>query len=384
MSRPRPLPLRWRSWRGWRPIPGMRKPGLSGRMPLLGLGRVQEADAILGPPLLPGASAAGPDRHVTTWHSNGEVSSITLTPMISPLLPQLPVRKGPRKNLSRRERLAFSRFLLQLKILHRTGRYRHVLELGRVFMGSRGIPPCALVARIATVVAQSMLAVRQPASARAVYEEILDLYTRLRCPEGVADTLLGLANTQLLDGHWDEADALYQEARFRFEEMGQSDKALASQTNLGILRAKRGDLSGGRALLSQALTRSSQLGDRRRLATILLGLGLADLRSGALGTALGHLLASLREARRSGSPRSRALAFEFLGELCLRRNRLSRAGACLRGGPADRPRDIPRGRPGLRDSPPPSGAGLARGNCRGGPIARAGGAAPSARLWGHL
>ena len=198
---------------------------------------------------------------------------------------------SPKGSLTRKDRLALWRFLLQLRVLHRTGRYRHVLGLGRAFFSARQLTPNILVARIAAVVAQSMLALRQPAEARSLYEEVLELYRNLRSPEGVADTLLGMANTQLLDCHWDEADALYQEARFRYEEMGQADKALACLVNLGVLRVKRGDLTGGRILLQQALARCAQVGDERRTSTVRLGLALAEIRAGDFTAARSRLVA---------------------------------------------------------------------------------------------
>ncbi len=219
-----------------------------------------------------------------------------------------------------------------MRILHRTGRYRHVIEIGRAFFSGRVPQPSVTVARIATVVAQSMLALRQPAAARGVYEEILELNNRLRSAEGVADTLLGLANSQLLDCHWDEADALYQEARFRYEELGQSDKALACMVNLGVLRGRRGDLTGGRSILLQAIARSSQLGDVRRVGSIELGLGFIEMRLGRPRAALSYFLSVLRRARRARAPRSRGLAFEFLGELYLNQGRPDRARLCLRVG----------------------------------------------------
>jgi tetratricopeptide (TPR) repeat protein len=177
-----------------------------------------------------------------------------------------------------------------------------------------------------------MLAMRQPAEARGLYEEILDLYVDLRSPEGQADTLLGMANSQLLDCRWDAADALYQEARYRYEEMGQSDKALACQINLGVLRGKRGDLPGGRTLLLQALNRCAQLGEEQRAASVLLGLAMIETRMGEYRTARRRLLAVLRGARRSGTRRNRALAFEYFGNILFHQGRWQRAAACLQAG----------------------------------------------------
>jgi tetratricopeptide (TPR) repeat protein len=282
---------------------------------LLGLGRVPEAEELLGPVMMPMGSEVAPDQQA----GSGSIRAHWPGGAIK--------RTG-----TRRDRLALWRFLLQLRVLHRTGRYRYVLGLGRAFFSSRQSTPSVLVARIATVVAQSMLALRQPAEARSLYEDVLELYKDLRSPEGVADTLLGLANTQLLDCHWDEADALYQEARFRYEEMGQTDKALACQVNLGVLRVKRGDLAGGRALLLQALARCAQVGDERRASTARLGLALAEIRAGDFAGARGLLVAALRRARRVHSLRDRALACEFLGQMFLHQRRFRRARIALAAG----------------------------------------------------
>jgi len=233
---------------------------------------------------------------------------------------------------SKRERLAQWRFVLQLKVLHRMGRYREVLQLGRAYFDGRVIEPSPLVARMVVVMAQSTERLRRPAEARELYGEVLEVYKALRSKEGVADALLGLANTQLLDCQWDEADALYQESRFRYEEIGQSDKALSCLLNLGVLRAKRGDLAGGRALLVQASIRASQMGESRRMGTIRLGLALVDMREGRVRDAMAHLLAVLQDARTRRAPRNRALAFEFLGELHLSQGRTGRARVCLASG----------------------------------------------------
>jgi len=281
---------------------------------LIGLGRVPEAEALLGAPMLPEVPSADAEPAAVR---NGNA----VLPRVAP--GQKPYNPG------RSERIALWRFLLQMRILHRTGRYRFVLGLGRAFFLSRQLTPNILLARIASVVAQSMLALRQPREARALYEEVLELYRGLRSAEGQADALLGMANTQLVDCHWDQADALYQEARFRYEEMGQSDKALACLINLGVLRGKRGDLPGGRALLLQAMGRAAQIGDERRVASLNLGLAMIEIRSGDFNSARRRLLTVLRNARKTQSLRNRALALEFLGSMYLHLRRLGRARRCL-------------------------------------------------------
>jgi tetratricopeptide (TPR) repeat protein len=300
---------------------------------LLGLGRTVEADTLLGVAAIPGSGRDPRERAVTRWRADGRVQEARPQGEAAPKVevrPQWGDRR--RTGLTRKERLAYTRFLLQLRILHRTSRYEKVVELGRAFFHQVRLQPSILAARIATVTAQSLLAARQPVAARSLYEEILDLYERLRSPEGKADTLLGLANANLLGCCWDEADALYQEARFQYEEMGSAEKALACLINLGVLRAKRGDLAGGRSLLEQARSRAAQLGDTTRVASIELGLGMIATRMGDHRAARGLLLGALSRARRSVSPRSRALAFEFLGEHFLNLGRLGRARACLEAG----------------------------------------------------
>ena len=257
----------------------------------------------------------------------------------------LPRLAGSRpRPLSRRERFALWRFLLQLRTLHRTGRYREVLQVGRAFFGQEAYRPSLLLARIATVMAQSMMTLQRPAEARDVYEQVLDIYRGFRSREGVADTLLGIANTHLLDCHWDEADAVYQECRYRYEELGHTSKALACLINLGVLRVKRGDFVSGRSLLLQGLARANQAGEARRLVTIHLGLAMADMRTGAFGSARRSLLQAVQFARRAQNRRGVSLALEFLGELYLAMGQTQRARRCLemglslsrkRGGDAD-------------------------------------------------
>jgi DNA-binding NtrC family response regulator len=295
---------------------------------LIGLGRTRDAEELLGPPLLPslggGATERRPRRVRGVLRQAGPLAA-------EPVLPR-PNRVGTSKAFSRREAFSLWKFLLQLRILHRTGRYREVLEFGRAFFGRKICDPNLYVVRIGSVMAQSMLSLRRPSEARDLYAEVLDLYKHLNSKEGVADSLLGIANTHLLDCHWDEADAVYQECRFRYEELGQSDKALACLINLGILRAKRGELTSGRALLLQALARAGQVGEVRRLASIHLGLAMVETRSGSFSEARRHILLALRHARHSRSPRARALALEFLGELYYLQGRLEKARRTLRVG----------------------------------------------------
>lgn len=252
---------------------------------LVGLGRVEEAFRIVGQPVLPEAESV---RSFDSW-----------------------------------------RFLLQLRILHRRGEYRRVVEIGRAYFDAGDGVPSVYLARTAMVVAQSMLAQKCPADARRFYEHVLELYDRLGSKEGQVDSLLGIANTHLLDCQWDKADALYQEARFRYEELGLTDKALAACINLGVVRVKRGEFRSGRELLEDALVRAAQLGSVRRMVTIHLAIAMAEIRSGNPEAARSHLAEVIVNARRMGAERDMGLALEFLGELYLSEGRLARAETIL-------------------------------------------------------
>ncbi|MCB9465983.1 MAG: sigma 54-interacting transcriptional regulator [Candidatus Eisenbacteria bacterium] len=252
---------------------------------LVGLGRVEEAFRIVGQPVLPEAESV---RSFDSW-----------------------------------------RFLLQLRILHRRGEYRRVVEIGRAYFDAGDGVPSVYLARTAMVVAQSMLAQKCPADARRFYEHVLELYDRLGSKEGQVDSLLGIANTHLLDCQWDKADALYQEARFRYEELGLTDKALAACINLGVVRVKRGEFRSGRELLEDALVRAAQLGSVRRMVTIHLAIAMAEIRSGNPEAARSHLAEVIVNARRMGAERDMGLALEFLGELYLSEGRWARAETIL-------------------------------------------------------
>ncbi len=312
---------------------------------LVGLGRVLEADKLLGPPVLPTSIV----RENTCSRSAFDESEETLGPVESfddladldevgessdqhGELVDAGQSSDHRENLhaaTRHEERALWRFQLQLRVLHRRGQYRHVVELGRTFFDGQKQPPTTIVARLAMVVAQSMLALRKPSEARDLFEHVLDLFDRLGSKEGRADALLGIANTHLLDCHWDEADAIYQEARFRYEEIGQTEKALAALINLGVLRVKRGEFASGKDLLTQAWTGSQRVGASRRVATIRLGLAMAAIRTGDEEAARGHLAHVLRSSRARGAQRDYALALEFAGEYHMSSGRLTRAARLL-------------------------------------------------------
>ena len=252
---------------------------------LIGLGRLSEADDVVGPPVLP---EPGNVRRFDLW-----------------------------------------RFLLQLRILHRRGEYKRVIEIGRAYFDAGEEIPSVYLARTAMVVAQSMLIQRRPSDAREFYKHVMELYQRLGSKEGQVDALLGIANTHLLDCHWDRADALYQEARYRYEELGLTDKGLAACINLGVIRVKRGEFLSGRELLLDALTRANQLGARRRAMTIHLALAMTEVRSGNADAARFHLSHVIRAARRDGVARDLGLALEFLGELHMSSGRWSLAERTL-------------------------------------------------------
>src|SRR5690606_22715079 len=90
---------------------------------LIGLGNFAEAESLLGAPLLPELR-----------------TSPSPAPAVSRGALQL---GGPRRRpLSRVERFGLWRFLLQMRVLHRTGRSEQVLGLGRAFFGRPGAPTC--------------------------------------------------------------------------------------------------------------------------------------------------------------------------------------------------------------------------------------------------
>ena len=154
---------------------------------LIGLGRIPEADKLLGLPVLP---IARTEEKKSEKQPDHEAANEAAT---RPFLPKGQLRAAKKRVMGRRERLSLWRFLLQLRVLHRTGNYRQVLQLGRAYFGSQRLQPSIYVARIATVLAQSTYALRRPSEAREMYEDVLELYKHLRSREGVADTLLGLA-----------------------------------------------------------------------------------------------------------------------------------------------------------------------------------------------
>jgi len=285
---------------------------------LIGMGELTEATRVLGTVSIPRTERFERKGRVRPRH--GQAAS---TPV------RLAKKPASNRPMTRRQHLDLWRFLLQLRVLHRTARYDQVLQLGRAFLGTGAFADNTLLARVATVIAQSMMAVRRPSEARDLYEDVLDLYKRIHSKEGVADTLLGLANSHLLDCHWDEADALYQECRYRYEELGQSDKAIASMINLGILRAKRGDLTGGRFLLEQAQNRCDELGKSTRALSINLGLAMVLNRLGQYAAARERIRSVLAVARPSRKLREVGLALEFLGEGYLGEGRLEKAGRTL-------------------------------------------------------
>jgi non-specific serine/threonine protein kinase len=106
-------------------------------------------------------------------------------------------------------------------------------------------------------------------SARALYQEGLELAREANDPDAVAEFLDNLGRTFQVEEDVDGAVRAYQEAEAIWREIGQAHRLAMVLNNLGSVLTLRGEFGAARRHLAEALGLSQRIGNRRRLAFTL-------------------------------------------------------------------------------------------------------------------
>lgn len=117
---------------------------------------------------------------------------------------------------------------------------------------------------------------------------------------GVARTLNQLADLERVEGHLDQAAALYAEARSTYAAIGNRPREARVELMQGLLMSERGDVAGAAATYESALAKLREAGDRRGTAAALANLGSMRYQLGDLEGALARQREALAEFRALG------------------------------------------------------------------------------------
>ncbi|QIK66202.1 AAA family ATPase [Nocardioides sp. HDW12B] len=132
-----------------------------------------------------------------------------------------------------------------------------------------------------------------PAAARAAYQESLQLRQTEGDAEGVAAMLTNLALCAEDEGDLDGAERIGRDALERLRTLRDRKTESVALINMGMLALARDDLSLARERFGEARELAELIGDPWMVAIVGHNQGNVDRQVGELGTAAGHLRASL-------------------------------------------------------------------------------------------
>jgi transcriptional regulator with AAA-type ATPase domain len=128
---------------------------------------------------------------------------------------------------------------------------------------------------------------------------------------------MSLALLDRMEGNWGGAERLLARSLEIYRQSGSPLSVVSTTINLGIQRLVMGRLRFAADTLSEAVTLASELGVVESEIRARISRAVALIRSGEVYAARVDLAKALRGSRRTGVPRSLALANEFTGELHL-------------------------------------------------------------------
>jgi non-specific serine/threonine protein kinase len=110
-------------------------------------------------------------------------------------------------------------------------------------------------------------------SARALYEESLEIRWELEDRQGIATSLNSLGNLAFFEGNYESARAFHEKSLEIRREMGDRGGIAVSLSGLGNVAQDRGEYESARALHEESLEIQRELGDRQGTAASLINLG---------------------------------------------------------------------------------------------------------------
>jgi predicted ATPase/DNA-binding SARP family transcriptional activator/class 3 adenylate cyclase len=144
-----------------------------------------------------------------------------------------------------------------------------------------------------------------------------------------ADALNGAGNLTDVQGDYEAARLLHEEALGIREEIDDKRGVAGSLNNLAIIAGAQGDFERGRSLLEKALKINRETGNRGWEATNLGNLGMVALHLGDLVAARAHSEASLAINEELGNTNGIAHYLDVLGTLALKQGDCERARPLL-------------------------------------------------------
>ncbi len=164
--------------------------------------------------------------------------------------------------------------------------------------------------------------------AHSRYTAALSTFRRIDDSEGIARALNNLGTLLIYTPRWGEGREYLIRAIAVAEETGNYARIASLCLNLGILAYRTGEWD----LSANYLSRSLQIAKETaplRVVRVQLAMGRLKISKCEFSEAESHLRHALASARERQDRREEALAYEFLGELCLRTHELEKAETFL-------------------------------------------------------
>jgi predicted ATPase/DNA-binding SARP family transcriptional activator len=148
-----------------------------------------------------------------------------------------------------------------------------------------------------------------PARARLMHEESIEIWRESGDKRSLMDALSALGQDYFTVGDFEEARVHFEEGFHIAEELGERTDALH---NLGILFYELGDFASAASFLQKDLAIQREIGDTRRAALALANLGLVAFEQGDYELALARHRESLSIRRKLGAIRGFVYSLEGL------------------------------------------------------------------------
>lgn len=162
-------------------------------------------------------------------------------------------------------------------------------------------------------------------TARAMFEQSLELARQLGDKSGAAHAVYGLGRVALRQEDLPGASALYEEAFARFQELGLRESSASLLNGLGVFVTNQGDFPRARTLFQESLAINRDTGNMRGIALSVANLGVLAFREGNYATAGALVQESLAIDRELGDKRGIASELEELAAIETMRGRSERA-----------------------------------------------------------
>lgn len=147
--------------------------------------------------------------------------------------------------------------------------------------------------------------------AEAQFKQALALFKELNDEGGIARTEVGLCNSAMLQGHYDEAIRWGEKCVAREE----PDTQARALMQLGVARIHKGERAKAVQILEDALQRSRAADDKSLEADVEINLGIAAFHSGELKEAQERFSAALASVREIGEQKRIAVLLNNLGSV---------------------------------------------------------------------